>query len=109
MGCIEYKIKNYSKEFLLKNRFRYSSYLSDYGDEVYTYQFPVCSYNKAITIECEIAVSTMTGIVNVNVYNAGTKELYSSYYNREYGNCSLIESIDLKINNKLKELGIEKL
>jgi len=109
MGCIEYKIKNYSKEFLLKNRFRYSSYLSDYGDEVYTYKFPVCSYNKAVTIECEIAVSITTGVVNVNVYNAGTKELYVSYYNRSFGKYELIKSIEMKIDRKLKELGIEKL
>lgn len=50
----------------------------------------------------------MTGIVNVNVYNAGTRELYTQYYNREYGKYEIMKSIDSKINNKLKELGIEK-
>jgi hypothetical protein len=50
----------------------------------------------------------MTGVVNVNIYNAGTRELYSSYYNCEYGKCKLLKSIDLKIDKKLKELGIEK-
>ena len=108
MGQVTYKIKNYSKQFLQKHKFRYSSYLSEYGDEVYTYKFPLTSYKRTITIECEISVSTMTGIVNVNVYKAGTKELYSSYYNREYGKCKLIESIDMKIDKKLKELGTEK-
>jgi len=109
MGCIEYKIKNYSKEFLQKHKFRYNSYLSDYGDEIYTYKFPVISYNKTTTIECEIAVSTMTGTVNVNVYNAGTKELYAPYYNRDFGKYEIIKSIAIKIDKKLKELGIEKL
>lgn len=109
MGCVTYKIKDYSKEFLQKHKFRYSNYLSDCGDEIYTYKFPVDSYKKAITLECEIAVSIMTGVVNVNVYRAGTHDLYSSYYNREYGKSKLIETIDKKINKKLKELGIEKL
>lgn len=108
MGQVIYKMKNYSKEFLQKHKFRYSSYLSEYGDEVYTYKFPVISYNKTTTIECEIAVSIMTGVVNVNVYNAGTRELYTQYYNREYGNYEIMKSIDSKISNKLKELGIEK-
>lgn len=109
MWYITYKINNYSKEFLQKHKFRYSNYLSDYGDEIYTYKFPVISYNKTATIECEIAVSTITGIVNVNVCNAGTKELYTPYYNREFGRYEIIKSIDTKINQKLIELGIEKL
>jgi len=108
MGNVTYKMNDYSKEFLQKHRFRYNSYLSDYGDEIYTYKFPVSSYNKTTTIECEISVSTMTGIVNVNVYNAGTRELYASYYNRVFGKCQIIKSIDIKIDKKLKELGIEK-
>lgn len=108
MADITYRIKDYSKEFLQKHRFRYSSYLSEYGDEIYTYRFPLITYNKITTIECEIAVSVTTGVVNVNVYNTGTKELYSSYYDREFGSCELLKSIDIKIENKLKELGIEK-
>ena len=109
MESITYKIKDYSKQFLQKHRFRYNSYLSEYGDEVYTYKFPLISYNKTTTIECEISVSTMTGIVNVNVYNAGTRELYASYYNREFGKYEIIKSIDIKVEKKLKELGITKI
>lgn len=108
MGCIAYKMNNYSKEFLQKHKFRYSNYLSDYGDEIYTYKFPVIFYNKTATLECEISVSTITGIVNLNIYNAGTRELYASYYNRDFGRYEIIESIDLEIDRKLKELGIEK-
>lgn len=108
MGYIKYKMNDYSKEFLQKHKFRYNSYLSDYGDEIYTYKFPVISYNKTTTVECEISVSVMTGIVNVNVYCAGTRELYASYYNRDFGKYEIIKSIDTKINQKLKEIGIEK-
>lgn len=109
MGCITYKIRDYSKQFLQKHKFRYNSYLSDYSDEVYTYKFPLISYNKITTIECEISVSTMTGVTNVNVYNAGTRELYASYYDRDFGKCEIVKSIDIKIESKLKELGIEKI
>lgn len=108
MASVTYKIKDCSRHFLQKHKFRYSSYLSEYGDEIYTYSFPLVTYNKITTIECEIAVSIATGIINVNIYNAGTKELYTSYYDREFGNCELLKSIDMKIDNKLKELGIEK-
>lgn len=108
MANVTYRIKDYSKEFLQKYKFKYSSYLSEYNDEVYTYKFPLNTYNKITTIECEIAVSVTTGVVNLNVYNAGTKELYASYYDREFGNCELLKSIDMKIDKKLKELGIEK-
>lgn len=108
MASVTYKIKDYSKQFLQKHRFRYSSYLSEYGDEVYTYRFPLISYNKTVTIECEIDVSVTTGVINLNVYSAGTKELYVPYYNREFGNNDLLKSIDMKIKNKFKELGIEK-
>lgn len=109
MGQIIYKMKNYSKEFLQKHKFTYCRYLSEYGDEIYVYKFPLIYYDKITTIECEISVSTMTGVVNVNVYKAGTRELYSSYYNREFGKCEFLKSIDIKIGSKLKELRIEKI
>ncbi len=44
----------------------------------------------------------------MNVYNTDTGELYASYYNRDFGKFELVKSIDLKINKKLKKLGIEK-
>lgn len=109
MASVTYKINNYSKEFLQRHKFRYSNYLSEYGDEIYTYRFPLVTYNKTATIECEIAVSIINGFVNLNIYNASTKELYASYYDREFGNCELLKSIDMKIDNKLKELGIVKI
>ena len=109
MGRVTYTISNYSKKFLLDNGFKFNQNLSDSTEEIYTYRFPLISYNKIATIECEISVSTVTGIVNVNVLNGSTRDLYASYYDREYGNCEIIKLIDVKINNKLKKLGIEKI
>lgn len=109
MEQVIYKIKDYSKDFLQRHKFKYSSYLSEYGDEIYTYKFPVIYGIKTPVIECGISVSITTGVVNVNVYKAGTNELYPPYYNKEYGNYkNIMRLIDTKINRKLKELGIEK-
>lgn len=109
MANVIYKINNCQKDFLQNHKFRYNEYLSEYDDEVYTYKFPLISNNKTATIECEISLLLTTGVVNVNVYNAGTKELYAPYYNREFGNYELLRTIDMKIDNKLKELWIEKI
>lgn len=109
MENAQYIIKDYTKNFLQKNRFRYSHYLSDYCDEIYSYKFPLLSHNKAATLECEISVSANTGIVNVNVYKAGTKELYPAYYNRYFGRYIIMKILDKKIGKKLKELGIEEI
>lgn len=107
MDKIIYKMNNITTTFLINKGFKYSKYLSDTIDDIYAYKFPLITYKKSVTIECEIAVSTMTGIVNVNVYNAGTKELYVPYYDREFGSYRIIRTIDQKIEKKLKELGIE--
>lgn len=72
-------MKDYSKEFLQSNKFKYRTNLSDNNDEMYTYRFPVIFYNKIPTTECEIVVSSSVRTVTINVYNSGTKELYSSY------------------------------
>lgn len=109
MDRVIYGIQDYSKEYLIGHGFKYSRYLSDLGDDIYTYKFPLITYNKMTMIESEIAVSTITGIVNVNVLNCTTKDLYASYYDREYGNYEIIKLMDIKINRKLKELGIEKI
>lgn len=62
MASVTYKIRDYSKEFLYKHKFRYCSFLSEYGDEVYTYRFPLNTYSKMTTIECEIAVLLTTRV-----------------------------------------------
>ena len=97
-------IDNYTKEHLTILGFKYNRYLSDLGDEVYTYKFPVSTYNSHPTLECEIAVSTINGVVNINVFNAQTRELYPSYYNREYGYNKILANIDTKTSKELERL-----
>ena len=108
MDRVTYKMKNYSKKFLQDNGFRFNRNISDATEEIYTYRLPLISYNKVTTIECEIHVSATSGMVNINVINSSTRELYASYYNREYGNYEIVRLMDIKINKKIKELGIEK-
>ena len=50
MDRIIYKIQDYSKSYLQNHGFKYSPYLSDYVDEIYTYRFPLVSDNKLATI-----------------------------------------------------------
>lgn len=109
MDRLKYKMSDYSKDFLQSKGFKYNRTLSNSSDDIYTYRFPLITYNKNILVECEIIVSCTTGTINVNVLSTGTKELYASYYNRDYGNNELLKSIDKKIENKLKDLGIKQL
>lgn len=108
MDRVTYIISNYSKKFLQDNGFRFNRNISDATEEIYTYRLPLISYNKVTTIECEIHVSATSGMVNINVINSSTRELYASYYNREYGDYEIMKFIDNKINRKIEELGIEK-
>ena len=100
MDGLTYKMKDYSKQYLQSKGFRYNRTLSDSSEEIYTYRFPLISYNKTTTIECEISVSITTGMVNINVINSSTRELYASYYNREYGNFEIVKLMDTKLVKK---------
>lgn len=108
MDRLTYTMANHSKKFLQDNGFRFNRNLSDSTEEIFTYRFPVISYKTTTTIECEISVSSLTGITTIDVLNANAKELYASYYNREFGNYEIIKIIDMKIKKKMNELGIEE-
>lgn len=101
--------KNVTKEWLLKNEFRYNRFFSTKEDTIYTYRFPVVyikGKNK-VSIECELLLYYPDGNVYINVYNAGTRDKYAPYYNSEYGDWSkMISTINNRIDSKLKKLGI---
>ena len=109
MDRLTYKMSNHTKDNLISKGFKYNRYLSDILEETYTYRFPLILYKNSPTIDCAVSVSTISGIVNINVINTSTKDLYPAYYNREYGNSEIIKVIDNKIANKLKRLGIKKI
>lgn len=107
MDRLTYTMANHSKKFLQDNGFRFNRNLSDSTEEIFTYRFPLVSYKRTVTVECEISVSVNTGITNISVINTNTKDLYCAYYNREYGRSEVVKNIDIQISKKLKGLGIK--
>lgn len=107
----QYIKKNMTKEWLLKNDFRYNRFFSTKDDTVYTQRFTVAKQcgKHDISLECEVLAYYPEGNICINVYNAGTRDKYPSFYNREFGsnNNKLLDMIDFKINKKLERLEIE--
>lgn len=102
-----YIMKNASRQNLQREGFRYSQFLSDFVDEVYACRFPLLVYRKSIMVECEIAVSLLTGIANINVFDVGTRELYAPFYDREFGAYETVREMDSEIRRQMECLNIE--
>lgn len=110
MAKTRYKKKNITKDWLLSSNFRYNRLLSNNEEEVYTYRFPVYKYNKFVTLECELQVIFGEDEIKVNLYDYGTNNKYAAFYYSEYGNYSkFMKGIYDKINQKLNNLGIERI
>lgn len=105
-----YLKRDITKEWLLKNDFRYNRYFSNKDDTVYTNRFMVAKQEGKhnISLECEMLVYYPEGNICINVYFAGTRDKYPQFYDRKYGGDNrLLDMIDFKINNKIKKLDIE--
>lgn len=81
--------------------FRYSQ-----ENQYYTYNFPVHKYNKKPVITCQVFVYE-DNTIKYDVINASNGELYSSYYNKEYGRNDLSNKINKIINSEFKKIGIK--
>lgn len=107
----KYLKRDVTKEWLLKNDFRYNRYFSNKDDIVYTNRFMVAKQigKRSTSLECEMLVYYPEGCICINVYNAGTRDKYPPFYDRKFGsnNNKLLDIIDFKINKKIKQLGIE--
>jgi len=106
----KYYKKNPTRTWLINNNFKYSRIFSDEEQTVYTHRFPVHKYGCFVTLECEIQMDVSNGrIIDINVYDYGSRSLYAPFYYSEYGNYTLmLNSINNKILNKFKKLGIQK-
>lgn len=101
---------NITKEWLLKNNFKYNRLLSDGEDIIYTYRFPIHKNGYFITLECELSCIESDGKIKIDVYDYGTRDKYAAFYYSEYGNYKpMIKAINNRIKSELKRLGIEKL
>lgn len=100
-----------TKEWLIKNNFKYNKILSDIEEEiVYTYRFPVHKSGCFTILECELSCIESTGKIKINVYDYGTRVKYAAFYQVEYGNyTAFLKNINRKINEELKRFGIKKL
>ena len=101
-------IKKYiTRDWLYSNNFRYNRMYSTDKEAVYSQRFIVSRYLGIPILECEILVYYPEGLVQVNVYKAGTREKYPAFYDRDYGKNKSVDAIDNKISKKLKKLNIE--
>ena len=97
-----------TKDDLYSKGFHYNKMMSDDVTDCYSLRFPVHRYKKSITLECELIVELQTGNVIINVFNYGTNDIYAPYYNREYGNYPILDTIDAVIKAQFKKLGVKE-
>lgn len=103
---MQYKLKT-TKDDLYSKGFHYNKLMSDETD-FYSLRFPVHKYKKYITLECELAVELQTGDVVINVFNYGTNERYTPFYNQDYGRYEILNSIYKAIEEQLKKIGAKE-
>ena len=73
----------------------------------YVYKFPVYKYKNKPTIICKLGINEEINEVWFNVYKING-DLYTGYYNREYGKSKIYPVIDKNIIKELKKLGAKK-
>ena len=99
-----------TKDWLIKNNFRYNSFLSDGEDNIYTCRFPIHKNGFFTTLECELSCIESNGQITADVYHYGTRDKYTAFYCVEYGNYEpMIKTVNNKIKSELEKLGIEKM
>ena len=87
----KYKLnKSVTENKLLKNGFSYN----------HTYQ---CFLYKDL-IKLLLNIDIEERWWNYKIIDVSTNELYSPYYNREFGNSDVIELVDIKLEQILKEM-----
>lgn len=95
-----YKL-NISKNEMKRIGFRY-----DYELDDYVYRFPVYKYGRIPVLFCKIGLYEDTNGIWFNVYD--NNGLYMAYYNREYGDNSILPEIEEAMMAEFKKLGIRK-
>ena len=106
MRSTEYKLNNPTIENIRNLGFRYSTLLSTEEEKIYIYRFPVYKYKNKTVLECELTVGFDTNNIIINVYNSH-HEIYTPFYNVEYGNFeSILDIVNKNINKEFKKLGV---
>lgn len=98
--------ENQYKLDITKGKMKQLGFKYDHELDDYVYRFPVYEYNRVPVLFCKLGIDEETGYVWFNVYD--NNGLYMPYYNREYGNNSLIPDIEEAIQNEFKRFGVRK-
>lgn len=96
------------KSYFERNGYRYSKIFSDSDSDVYAYRFIAWRYGSAATLEGEIRVNSVTGQVQLGCYDYGTRNMYASWYCRNYGINDVVSGIDDKFIEEMNKLGIKE-
>ena len=99
-----YKIKNPTKENLLKLGFKYNVIV-----ESYVYYFTITKYKNVPTLRGCISVNEGIGRIKIDVYKANGEGYYSPFYGVIYGRYdTILEEINQNILKEFAKLGIRK-
>lgn len=101
MGYLnDYKYKvNLTNEKKKELGFKYDYELGDY-----VLKFTVYKYGKIPLIFCKLGIDEETNMIWHCIYDA-SNNLYTPYYNREYGRNNIVPKIEKEVKKKLNELG----
>lgn len=103
----EYKIKDTSYGYLKNHGFYFRESLSYQDFTVFVHRFPVYKWGISCTLEGEFMVVQETGEVRVNVFDAGSRDRYASWYVDD-GTNDIVPEIDKKIEAEMSKCGIRK-
>lgn len=87
--------------------FRYKRSMSERGESVYEYVFPVYRYHTAIVLECRLLVISETGELTIDIFDSGSHGMYAPWYYDESGiHSKIIEVINNNIKKELHRMKI---
>ena len=103
-----YIIKDYTISHLKELGFRKYHLMTGEDCNWSIYKFPVCKYLGTTTLECEIKVNTDNGDIRVDIYDMD-REIFPMFYNEITAwNKNFLATINKKIVNEFKKLGVIK-
>ena len=105
-------MKKHNKTYILslsKQEMKDLGFKYDFEIQEYIYKFPVYKSSKnEPLIFCKLGIDEENNKVFFNVCDL-SGELYTSYYNREYGKPNfVVETIDRNIEKEFKKLGVKE-
>lgn len=111
MGQLKYKSAITDQEWLKNNNFIYSRGFSDAEDPVYIHRFPVYRWGLIATLEGEMRLHTVDGLVTVDVYDVSglIRSMYAPfYYQADSAHKGFVEEIQESIEKECRRLKLDE-